>query len=93
MRCELLLHRQFKKDLEKLKRSGWSMTKMKSALSSLADGPPFPVSLKVHELEGDLQGVYDLHVSHNWLILFRYQKKDVIEILRTGTHASINLTE
>ncbi len=69
------------------------MTKMKSALQALADGPPFPVSLKVHELEGALKGVFDLHVSHNWLILFRFQSKSVIELLRTGTHASINLTE
>lgn len=93
MRCDVLLHRQFVKDLEKLKRSGWPMVKMKSALGALASGPPFPVSLKVHELEGALQGVYDLHVAHNWLILFRYQGKNVIEVLRTGTHASINLTE
>ena len=69
------------------------MEKMKKALDVLADGPPFPVSYNVHELSGTLLGVYDMHVSHNWLILFRFQSKHVIEVLRTGTHASINLTE
>lgn len=92
MRCELLLHRQFKKDLERIKRSGWSMDNMQKALEALADGPPFPASFNVHALQGTLQNVYDMHVAHNWLILFRYESKNVIEVLRTGTHASINLT-
>lgn len=93
MRCELLLHRQFKKDLQKLKRAGWNMEQAKAALFVLAEGPPFPVKYGVHELQGSMQGVYDMHVTHNWLILFCYREKNVIEILRTGTHASINLTE
>ncbi len=93
MRCELRLHRQFAKDLERLKRAGWPMERMKKALHVLASGPPFPKLWNIHELQGDLAGVYDMHVSHNWLILFRYSDKNIIELLRTGTHASINLSK
>lgn len=93
MRCKLLLHRQFKKDLQRLKRAGWSMEQAQTALIALAAGSPFPAKYGVHELQGSMKGVFDMHVSHNWLILFTYREKNVIELLRTGTHASINLTD
>lgn len=93
MRCELRPHRHFEKDLARLKRAGWPMEKMKKALGVLANGPPFPPSWKIHPLDGPLAGIYDMHVAHNWLILFCYREKNIIELLRTGTHASINLTD
>jgi len=93
MRYKLLLHRQFTKDLTRLKRAGWNMEKAKAGMRMLAEGPPFPAKYHVHELQGSMKGVWDMHIAHNWLILFRFQETKVIELLRTGTHASINLTE
>ena len=66
---------------------------MQTGLDALSAGPPFAAKYHVHELQGDLQGVWDFHVARNWLILFRYIDASTIELLRTGTHASIGLTE
>lgn len=93
MGCKLLLHRQFTKDLMRLKQAGWNMEKTKAGMRILAQGPPFPAKYRVHELQGAMKGIWDMHLSHNWLLLFRYRDVHVIELLRTGTHASINLTE
>jgi mRNA interferase YafQ len=93
MSYELIIHHQCERDLKKIKRAGWDMEKVKEALLILRKGPPFPAKYHVHELQGEMQGIFDMHVAHNWLILFAYTKENTIEILRTGTHASINLTE
>lgn len=69
------------------------MEKAKESMRMLAEGRPFQAKYRVHELQGSMKGVWDMHIAHNWLLLFRYRDAKVIELLRTGTHASINVSE
>ena len=92
MSSELHVHRQFVKDVKRLKKAGWDMRKLKSFLQELRKSPPFPEQYSVHPLQGDLQGVWDAHITQNWVVLFRRVQPGIIELLRTGTHGYLNIS-
>ena len=92
MRHELVPRRQFLRDIKRLKEAGWPMQALTEFLDCLRRGHPFPEKYQVHELHGELEGVWDGHVRQNWVVLFRYRKKGIIELSRTGTHASLGIS-
>lgn len=92
MKYELRYHGQFLKDMKRLKQGGWKLQKLEEFFLELQKGPPFPFRYQVHPLHGDMDGVWDAHITQNWVVFFRYNRKDVIELIRTGTHASLNLS-
>lgn len=91
MLFELIPRRQFLRDVSRLKKSGWPMKPLTDLLNHLRVGPPFPPKYQIHELQGELAGVWDAHIRQNWVVLFRYRGKS-IELSRTGTHASLKLS-
>lgn len=92
MNYELDYHRHFLKDAKRLKQSGYKMQKLEEFFLDFQKGPPFPHHYHVHPLTGDMSGIWDAHLSENWVILFRYRGKGTIELIRTGTHASLGLS-
>jgi mRNA interferase YafQ len=47
-------------------------------------------NLKDHELSGGYEGFRELHVQHNWLIIYRVDHRvQEIFFARTGTHADL----
>ena len=91
MRYELHRHRQFIRDVKRLKKAGWNLGILGDFLEALQKGQPFPARYKIHPLHGELGGIWDAHIVHNWVILFRFVGDSTIELLRTGTHASVGL--
>ena len=92
MAYELRLHRQFVKDAERLKKAGWDMKKFSIFLQELRKSPPFPHQYEIHQLRGAMEGVWDAHITQNWVVLFRQPRDGVIELLRTGTHQYLGLS-
>jgi mRNA interferase YafQ len=46
-----------------------------------------PAKYKNHRLKGNFQGLYECHISPDWLLI--YAKNDIIrliKLIRTGTH-------
>jgi addiction module RelE/StbE family toxin len=56
----------------------------------LEDTWPLPRHYRAHLLQGNLKGVWDVHLRHNWVIFFQ-KKETVITLLRTGTHAYLGI--
>ncbi len=36
--------------------------------------------LKLHKLTGRLNGFWAVHVSGNWRVIFRFEKKDIVDV-------------
>ncbi len=51
---------------------------------------PLPVKYEAHMLIGDQQGIWDIHIRQNWIVLLK-KEKDTITLLRTGTHAMLGI--
>ena len=92
MPSKLLFHRQFDKDVKRLKKAGWDVRKLEAFLLELQKSPPYPDNYNIHPLQGNLDGVWDAHVMHNWVVLFRPLQPGAIELLQTGTHQYLGLS-
>lgn len=79
---------QFKRDVEKIKKRGKNMAKLKHVIELLIDNKPLPERLKDHPLKNNWKGYRDLHIEPDWLLIY---KTDVtnIHFERTGTHADL----
>lgn len=82
--------RQFKKDLLRLKKAGWKMSTFDEFADVLRNQWPLPSRYEAHQLVGDKEGIWDIHIRQNW-VLFLKKEGSVITLLRTGTHADLGI--
>lgn len=85
-----LTHR-FLKDVKRWKRSGKDLESLEELLRRIERGmwPP-AVQYEAHLLNGDLEGVWDIHLRQNWIVLVAFHEGTVV-VLRMGTHAELGL--
>lgn len=51
---------------------------------------PPPAQYEPHLLLGTLEGVWDIHLRQNWVLLLRFHT-GTVHFLRMGTHAELGL--
>lgn len=51
---------------------------------------PPPAKYEAHMLGGPLEGIWDIHIRQNWIVLLRFEKS-TLYFLRMGTHADLGL--
>ena len=51
---------------------------------------PPAVQYEAHLLSGDLEGVWDIHLRQNWIVLVKFHE-GTVWALRMGTHAELGL--
>lgn len=90
MISEIHYHRHFKRDLERLKRAGWDLEPLRTFMKALFVFP-LPKRYGLHKLHGELEGIWDVHIAHDWVVFFRYVDESDVELLRTGTHAMLGM--
>jgi mRNA interferase YafQ len=83
-------HRTFRKDLRRLRKSGWDMHLFDTFVEDLRILWPLPAKYEVHPLHGVHSGIWDIHIRQNWLVLLK-KEGDAITLLRTGTHAMLGI--
>ena len=86
-RYERIPTRRFRKDLRRLKRSGYDLKKLENAIDVLASGKELPASFQDHPLKGLLAGTRECHIGPDWLL--RYCKNNdrlILILISTGTH-------
>jgi len=82
--------RQFQRDLRRLERSGFTLSKLESVIDLLAAGKSLPQTCKDHELKGKLEGIRECHLSPDWLLMYKKEAKALLlYLLRTGTHRDV----
>jgi|GEM_PF-1573775 len=87
---QLEFSRQFLKDVRKWRKSGKSMALFDEFIGVIAHRWPPPKKFEPHLLLGPFEGVWDVHLRQNWVLLLRF-RSGTLHFLRMGTHAELGL--
>jgi mRNA interferase YafQ len=89
---KISLHNRFKKDVEKVKKRGKDIEKLKTLVQKLRDGIPLGGGYRLHPLKGKFQGQYECHLEDDWLVIYEIDKiKSILTLIRTGTHDDLGV--
>jgi len=81
---------QYLKDLKLARKRKFDEDKLNQVIQILFSGSELPAKYKNHRLKGNFQGLYECHISPDWLLI--YAKNDIIrliKLIRTGTHSDL----
>ncbi len=78
--------RRFRKDVERVRRRGKDLSKLREAIDLLCAGQPLPANYRDHALLGDLKGFRDCHLEPDWLLIYAISDDDQsLALVRTGS--------
>jgi mRNA interferase YafQ len=78
----------FKRDLKRINRRGYDLTKLAAVLNLLQTNSPLPASSRPHALKGRWTGFTECHIGPDWLLIYQTDPTHVI-LVRTGTHSDL----
>jgi mRNA interferase YafQ len=78
----------FKRDLKRIDKRGYDLTKLAMAISLLRADRPLPVSFRPHALKGRWRGYLECHIGPDWLLIYQTDATRVV-LVRTGTHSDL----
>jgi len=79
---------QFEKDLNKAKKQGKDLEKLKEIMSLLLNQMPLPPNNKDHKLSGNYSYHRECHLSPDWLLIYKATKVEII-FERMGSHSEL----
>ena len=79
---------QFEKDLNKAKKQGKDLEKLKEVMSLLLNQTPLPPNNKDHKLSGNYSHHRECHLSPDWLLIYKATKVAII-FERMGSHSEL----
>lgn len=87
---ELEYSGQFKKDLKKMVKRGADVELIRNAIGFLEKEGQVPASYRPHILSGVWQGIWECHISPDWLLLYDINDTiNLIRLVRTGSHSDM----
>lgn len=83
-------HSSFKRDYKRLKKRGMNMELLHQAIELLVMNKTLPARYRDHALIGDYRGYRELHVTPDWLLIYKVERENLILVLtRTGSHSDL----
>ena len=79
---------QFDRDLQRVRKRGKEIEKIKTVMSTLINEQELPVRNRDHPLVGNYRGRRECHIEPDWLLIYKLQENEII-FERTGTHADL----
>ncbi|MFH0770340.1 MAG: type II toxin-antitoxin system YafQ family toxin [Candidatus Peregrinibacteria bacterium] len=61
----------FERDVKRYERKGGDRTHLQYTIDLLQAGDPLPPALNDHQLHGTLRDCRELHVEHDWLLVYK----------------------
>ncbi|MBR5909970.1 MAG: type II toxin-antitoxin system YafQ family toxin [Schwartzia sp.] len=87
---DLVTTAQFRKDLKRIRKRGYDLSKLDDILQSLQREELLPVKHHDHALTGDYIGFRECHIEPDWLLVYAIDKGQLIlTASRTGTHSDL----
>jgi mRNA interferase YafQ len=80
--------RSFESELEKAKKRGLDMEKIKDVMNDLINEKPLDRKHRNHKLKVDFVGYWECHITPDWLLIYK-KDKEKIYFARTGTHSDL----
>lgn len=84
----ILRKKKFEKDIERAKRRGNDLNKIKEAIACLVMQTPLPKHYKDHSLKGEFSDCRECHIEPDWLLIYCINGDDLI-LMRTGSHSDL----
>ncbi|ABD86938.1 type II toxin-antitoxin system YafQ family toxin [Rhodopseudomonas palustris] len=78
----------FNRDLKRVTKRGYDLTKLAIILRLLQTDTPLPASNRPHALKGRWSGFLECHIAPDWLLIYQTEPTRVI-LARTGTHSDL----
>lgn len=85
---EVVWSGRFKRDVERMRRSGRDMAKLTALMTAIAEGRRLEPSREDHPLRGDWKGYRDCHVEGDWVLVYKVAEGKAW-FARTGTHSEV----
>lgn len=90
MKRKVQIKSSFRKDLKKIKKSGFDMEKLYTVVECLANDVVLEEKYKDHKLMGKYLGCRECHIEPDWLLIYEKVEDRLILILnRTGSHSEL----
>ncbi len=90
MKYTIIPTNKFKQDLKIINKRKYKIDLLKEVITLLAEGSTLPPKYKDHSLSGKYQSKRECHILPDWLLIYEYEKNQLILILsRTGTHSDL----
>ena len=80
---------QFKKDLKRYKNTPQKLAELKVVLTLLKNEQPLPAKYLPHMLHGEYKGCMECHIQGDFLLIWIDEERDIIELVRIGTHSEL----
>lgn len=78
----------FKQDWKRVKKRGYDIDALKKVIELLINEEPLPSEYHDHQLIGNLKSHRELHIGHDWLLIYKIDGADCI-FAHTGTHSDL----
>jgi mRNA interferase YafQ len=80
--------RSFEREIEKAKKRGLDMSKIRDIIEDLINEKPLSAKHKNHKLKGNFVGYWECHIEPDWLLVYK-KDNEHIYFARTGTHSDL----
>ncbi len=80
--------RKFEKEVEKSKKRGKDIAKLKDIMTHLIKEHALPSHNRNHKLKGDYIGYWECHIEPDWLLVYKKTDTEII-FARIGTHSDL----
>ena len=86
----LVYTNRFKKDVKLLRKRGFNMALLKTAISTLEINGDLPAQYQPHKLSGSFTGFWEAHLKSDWLLVWTvFPGENEVWLTRTGIHADL----
>lgn len=87
---EIKVTNTFSKEVKKIKKRGYNLSKLEKVVEMLANGNILPEQYRDHALSGNYKGYRECHIEPDWLLIYKIQDNIlVLTLSRTGTHSDL----
>ena len=78
----------FCRDVKRIVRRKHDVSALYEIIEYLRIGKDIRLASRPHKLQGKYEGCWECHIGPDWLLIWEYDKDDVI-LVRTGSHTDL----
>lgn len=80
---------QYRKDYKRIRHNPAKVRALTEVLEMLRNEQPIPAAYKPHMLKGQYKGCMECHIQDDYLLIWFDEERDIIELVRLGTHSEL----
>lgn len=90
LKYELVEKPKYLKGRQRMAERGFDLDELDYVIDTLLRGYRLPSNYRNHKLKGDLKGYMECHIGYDWLLVYRYDHRElVLYAVDTGNHKDV----